>query len=135
MWLKYVLAPIVSYLGDLPDGSSLSLTIALSSDIPLGGGLSSSASLMVCVGKFLETVFDGCGEGNILYDGEGLGGAEGELGAKRALRAKKSENGSYVNSPCGIMDQFIISTAVKNHLCLIKCGGDVGGKIVEVSLE
>lgn len=111
-----MLAPIVPFLKNLaPQNSSLSLNFALTSDIPLGGGLSSSASLMVCITKFLETV------------------THTELdGPARALQAKLAENGPFVNSPCGIMDQFIISTAVENHLCLIKCGGEVGGRIVEM---
>ena len=143
-WVNYVLAPLAQYLTDLNLASSkgnlsFNLSLSLHSDIPLGGGLSSSASLMVGIGRFLESVFSDYNSSSpppaapvALYGGAPTEGAPTEVPVARAVRAKAAENGPYVNSPCGIMDQFIISTAAVNHLCLIKCGGAVGGEIVEM---
>jgi len=87
---------------------------------------------MVCISAFLEAIFTQASQQSLLYNNTGIDCPIEDLGAKRALRAKQAENGEYVKSPCGIMDQFIISTANENHLCLIKCGGEVGGRIVEM---
>ena len=45
-----------AYLGDVPAGHVLSFDAAIASDVPLGGGLSSSAALEVSVATLLQEI-------------------------------------------------------------------------------
>jgi len=76
-------------------------SLELSGDVPLGAGLSSSASVEVasCLAM-------------LSLSGQAL--AANEL----ALLCQRAEN-NYVGSPCGIMDQFVISAAHAGHALLI----------------
>ena len=123
-WVNYVLAPIVEYISMLPTGHSMDLSMAVGGDVPLGGGLSSSASLMVGIGKLLELSIVDCGFGDCLYEGADVS----EWPALRARTAKSAENGDYVKSPCGIMDQFVISCGEEGGALWVKCGGEGGGE-------
>ena len=76
---------------------------AILSDVPLGGGLSSSASLEVAVSTLLEAV-----------TGTAIDPVE------KALLCQKAEH-EYAMMPCGIMDQFISAMAVKDHAMLLDC--------------
>lgn len=78
--------------------------LAIHSEIPLGGGLSSSASLEVAVYTFLEELFLDTAP-NVIY---------------KALQCQKAEN-IYGKIPCGIMDQLICSIAKIGHLTMIDC--------------
>ncbi len=70
--------------------------LTLVGNVPLGAGLSSSASVEVATATAL------------------LGIAGAALpGAKMALVCQRAEN-EYVGAPCGIMDQFISANGVKN---------------------
>lgn len=73
------------------------------SDVPLGGGLSSSASLEVCVATLMEVMA-----------GRAVDPVE------KALLCQKAEH-QYAFMPCGIMDQFISALAVKDHAMLLDC--------------
>ncbi len=77
------------------------INIALSSDLPVGGGLSSSASLLVLIANILNDQFD-----------LGLSGIE------IAAISKKVEN-QYIGVACGIMDQFIIANGKKDHVMFL----------------
>jgi galactokinase len=75
----------------------------INSTVPLGGGLSSSASLEVATATLMEAV----------------------LGAKldpvdKALLCQKAEH-EYAGMPCGIMDQFISALGQKDHMLLLDC--------------
>lgn len=73
----------------------------LSGDIPLGAGLSSSASIEVVTAIAL------------------LAHAKASLPpAEVALLCQSAEN-KYVGSPCGIMDQFVVTSATKDHALLL----------------
>lgn len=75
--------------------------LALSGDVPLGSGLSSSASVEVSVATAL------------------LGLAKASLSkAQTALACQKAEN-DYVGAPCGIMDQYISAAGVANNALAI----------------
>lgn len=67
--------------------------LTLSGDVPLGAGLSSSASVEVAAAYAL-----------LRYAGRSL--PEREV----ALLCQRAEN-EFVGSPCGIMDQFVVTTA------------------------
>ena len=75
----------------------------VASDVPLGGGLSSSASLEVATATLLETV-----------TGRKLDPVE------KALLCQKAEH-DFALVPCGIMDQFTSVMAQANHLLLLDC--------------
>lgn len=110
-WTNYVLGVVAQYLPDLPEGSSLSIKIAIAGNVPLGGGLSSSASLEVATASFLECIL-----GDYSYSS-----SSDKVAAKvRALRCQKAEN-VWCHSPCGIMDQYVSSAASKGSLLLIDC--------------
>ncbi|MCL2346844.1 MAG: galactokinase [Planctomycetaceae bacterium] len=75
----------------------------INSNVPLGGGLSSSASLEVATATLLEMI------------------AGKKLAAKqKALLCQKAEH-EYAKMPCGIMDQFISALAQKDHAMLLDC--------------
>lgn len=80
-----------------------SLDIALDGDVPIGGGLSSSAALEVSVATLLEAV-----------TGKTLSPIE------KVLLCQKAEH-DYPGVPCGIMDQFASVNGKKDHLLLLDC--------------
>jgi len=76
---------------------------ALTSDVPIGSGLSSSAAVEVATAYAFQVL------GGLSLDG-----------VKRALLCQKAEN-DFVGMRCGIMDQFIISLGKRDHALLIDC--------------
>lgn len=73
----------------------------LSGNVPLGAGLSSSASIEVVTAIAL------------------LAHAKSMLPAEAiALLCQSAEN-NYVGSPCGIMDQFVVTAAKRDHALLL----------------
>jgi galactokinase len=79
------------------------LDIVLSSTVPLGGGLSSSAALEVCTATLIEAA-----------TGKPIDPIE------KALLAQKAEH-DFAGVPCGIMDQFISALGREGHLLLLDC--------------
>ena len=79
------------------------LDIVLSSTVPLGGGLSSSAALEVCTATLMEAA-----------TGKPIDPIE------KALLAQKAEH-DFAGVPCGIMDQFISVMGKENNLLLLDC--------------
>jgi len=77
--------------------------LAIAGDVPLGSGLSSSASLEVAVGTALAEL----GGATIAPD-------------RMAQIAQRAEN-VYVGCQCGIMDQLIATRGVAGHALLIDC--------------
>jgi len=75
----------------------------IDSDVPMGGGLSSSAALEVATGTALTAI------ANASIDPEEL-----------ALAAQKAEH-DFVGAKVGIMDQFTAMFGRKNHALLIDC--------------
>eukprot|EP00537_Pseudo-nitzschia_pungens_P002141 CAMPEP_0172361132 /NCGR_PEP_ID=MMETSP1060-20121228/5019_1 /TAXON_ID=37318 /ORGANISM="Pseudo-nitzschia pungens, Strain cf. cingulata" /LENGTH=471 /DNA_ID=CAMNT_0013083301 /DNA_START=484 /DNA_END=1899 /DNA_ORIENTATION=+ len=117
-WTSYVLGTVFQYLPDLPEGAELRLEFCISGDVPLGSGLSSSASLEVAVARFVEAVL---GDHAFSSEPNGKSHSLGFSPSKtRALRCQKAEN-EWCNSPCGIMDQAISSAATSGSLLLIDC--------------
>ena len=75
----------------------------INSNVPLGGGLSSSASLEVAVATLMEE----------------LGGVSfGKV--EKALMCQQVEH-VYAKMACGIMDQFISALGEKDHAMLLDC--------------
>jgi galactokinase len=114
-WTNYITGVVAQYLHvlleeDRTESSTVEVTLAVCSNVPLGGGLSSSASLEVAVALWLENTF-------------GLDKPMSNFKVSpvdRALKCQKAEH-DYANTPCGIMDQYIISAGHKNALLCIDC--------------
>lgn len=76
-------------------------SLNLDGDVPLGAGLSSSASIEVATTVAL------------------LHHSKASLSAQEmALLCQRAEN-RYVGSPCGIMDQFVVTAAIEGHALLL----------------
>jgi galactokinase len=75
----------------------------IDSDVPVGGGLSSSAAIEVATATLLEAM-----------RGATLGLVE------KALLCQKAEH-EYAGVPCGIMDQFASVMCRPDHLMLLDC--------------
>jgi galactokinase len=90
--------------GFLARGAKLpGLDVAIGSDVPPGGGLSSSAALEVAAATLLEAV-----------TGLTLDPVE------KALLCQQAEH-AFAGVPCGIMDQFASTLAQEEHLLLLDC--------------
>ncbi|KAM4663963.1 galactokinase [Discoglossus pictus] len=98
-WANYVKGAIQHYrAGPVPGFNAV-----IASNVPLGGGLSSSASLEVAVYTFLQQL---CPD-----DGDSI---------QKALACQKAEH-TFPGVPCGIMDQFISVLGREGHALLIDC--------------
>jgi galactokinase len=100
-WANYPAGVIAGFLarGQNPGG----FDALIHSNVPLGGGLSSSAALEVATATLLETI-----------TGKKLDPVE------KALLCQKAEH-DYAGMPCGIMDQFISVMGRENHVLLLDC--------------
>jgi galactokinase len=100
-WGNYPRGVIAGFLerGINPGG----LDVLLHSTVPLGGGLSSSASLEVCTATLIEAA-----------TGKKINPVE------KALLCQQAEH-EFAGVPCGIMDQFISVMGRQNNLLLLDC--------------
>jgi galactokinase len=100
-WFNYPLGMINEFLkrGHLLSG----LDLLFYGDIPIGAGLSSSASIEVLMGETINQLFD-------------LKIAAVDI----ALLAKAAEN-NFVGVNCGIMDQFAVAMGKKDKAILLDC--------------
>lgn len=101
-WANYVKG-IIAYFHDVSKLES-GFDAAIVTSVPLGGGLSSSASLSVSFYTFLEAL---------------TGSKAASLQAK-ALACQKAEH-NFAGLPCGIMDQFVSVMGQKDRAVLIDC--------------
>ena len=115
-WTSYVVGTIFQYLPDIPKSNKLNLTFSIDGSVPLGSGLSSSASLEVAVARFVESIL---GEHAFSSDPTTRDNSYNPR-KMRALRCQKAEN-VWCQSPCGIMDQYVSSAASEGALLLIDC--------------
>jgi galactokinase len=98
-WANYIKGVIQNY------GTNVKGFLAVvNTNVPVGGGLSSSAALEVSTLKFLEVL---------------TSHVHPKLSDK-ALICQKAEH-EFAGMPCGIMDQFISVMATKGHALLIDC--------------
>ena len=108
------MANVAAVLGEagLPVGGA---DLYVASDLPVGGGLSSSASLEASVAGALLASADGRA-GKSLDD---LLAGAGKTRADLALLCQKAEH--RVGALCGIMDQFVVLHGTEDHALLIDC--------------
>jgi len=90
--------------------------LVVSGNVPLGAGLSSSASLEVVVGTALSELND-----------------LGLTGQQIALIGQTAEN-EFVGMHCGVMDQFISALGQNDHALLIDCR-DLTYQSVSIPME
>ncbi|XP_076332562.1 galactokinase-like isoform X2 [Tachypleus tridentatus] len=101
-WANYVKGVVAYFKGQNP---LCGFDAVVSSLVPVGGGLSSSAALEAATYTFLEA----------------LCGALPTVSLRdKALICQKAEH-DYPGMPCGIMDQFIAFMGKKDHALLIDC--------------
>jgi galactokinase len=114
IWLDYVegVAQALVSLGLSISGADLVIT----SDVSIGGGLSSSAALEISVATALVALSD------VMVDKVQL-----------ALAGQKAEH-TYVGAKTGIMDQFIATLAKADHALLIDCR-TLEGTLVPLNLS
>lgn len=100
-WSNYPRGVVAGFLRRNLDPGGLD--VLLNSTVPLGSGLSSSASLEVCTATLVEAV-----------TGRTIPPVE------KALLCQKAEH-EFAGVPCGIMDQFISVMGRQNNLLLLDC--------------
>nr|XP_042139058.1 galactokinase isoform X1 [Peromyscus maniculatus bairdii] len=118
-WANYVKGVIQHYpAAPLPGFSAVVV-----SSVPLGGGLSSSASLEVATYTFLQQL---CPGGHPLdppldpsFPTSPCAADSGAIAA-RAQVCQRAEH-SFAGVPCGIMDQLVALLGQKGHALLIDC--------------
>ncbi|KAJ0016015.1 hypothetical protein NQD34_014305 [Periophthalmus magnuspinnatus] len=98
-WANYVKGVIHHYRAPPVPG----FRAVIVSSVPLGGGLSSSASLEVAFYSFLQQIKPD--DGNEVA---------------KAIACQQGEH-SHAGVPCGIMDQFVAVLGKKDHALLIDC--------------
>lgn len=98
-WLNYVKGVMFNFGQSIPGFNAV-----INSNVPVGGGLSSSAALEVATLTFLEQ----------------LTARKIEKPSDKALICQKAEH-TFANMPCGIMDQLISVCGQRNRALLIDC--------------
>lgn len=101
LWVNY-LRGMTQLIEQKFPGKVQGLDVAISGDVPLGAGLSSSASLEVTFGHLVSSAF-------------GLDIPLQEI----ALMGQAAE--AYIGMKCGIMDQTISACGTANHALRIDC--------------
>ncbi|CAN0061539.1 unnamed protein product [Ectocarpus fasciculatus] len=91
----------------VPEGKRLEFTVTVVGSVPIGGGVSSSASLSVAMATFLQGVLTSAG-------------VSPPSPKEKAHLCRMAEH-KFLNMPCGIMDQFVTSMAVPGHAMLLDC--------------
>ncbi|XP_001377585.1 galactokinase [Monodelphis domestica] len=99
-WANYIKGVIKYYPAT---GSIPGFNVVVANSVPLGGGLSSSASLEVATYTFLQQLCPDSGSATV-----------------RAQVCQRAEN-SFAGVPCGIMDQIIALFGQNGHALLIDC--------------
>eukprot|EP00300_Choanocystis_sp_HF-7_P027828 c33076_g1_i1.p1 GENE.c33076_g1_i1~~c33076_g1_i1.p1 ORF type:complete len:588 (+),score=149.51 c33076_g1_i1:55-1818(+) len=101
-WVNYVKGVVYHFNASVAPVPKIDLAIV--STVPLGSGLSSSASVEVAVAVALEIVT----------------GVKAKTLVKRALLCQQAEH-TFAKVPCGVMDQFVVSLARPNTFLRLDC--------------
>ncbi|KAM9208309.1 galactokinase isoform 2-T2 [Dugong dugon] len=111
-WANYIKGVIQHY----PAAPLPGFNAVVVSSVPLGGGLSSSASLEVAMYTFLQQLCPGPQPPHYTPP---CAADSGKI-ATRAQVCQQAEH-SFAGVPCGIMDQLIALMGQKGHALLIDC--------------
>lgn len=101
-WTSYA-AGVIAGIRSIAPGPLPSLDVAVSSDVPLGAGLSSSAAFEVSLATILASL------------------CKLELEPANLARVARAAERAFAGVPCGIMDQLVSACAVEGHALLIDC--------------
>jgi len=101
-WSNYV-SGVVHSCCEIPGMRPGGFNALVMSSVPIGGGLSSSASLEVAVATLIEAMT------GVSLDPK-----------SKALLCQQAEH-KYAGVPCGIMDQFASVMCQADHLMLLDC--------------
>ncbi|QDU85560.1 Galactokinase [Planctomycetes bacterium Pla163] len=113
-WYDYPIGVLAQYRAADRPGSSEGLDLVFGGDLPIGAGLSSSASICVATALALH----GCsGERVPLGTAERVGP---KLGLQLVEEALQAERG-HVGVQCGIMDPFAVGLGRPGHLLWLDC--------------
>lgn len=102
-WWSYVQGVIAGCVRREPVMNVAPFVAVIHCNVPIGGGLSSSAALEMATATLMEQM-----------SGVTLDKVE------KAFIGQKAEH-EFARMPCGIMDQFISSLGEKDHLMLLDC--------------
>jgi galactokinase len=108
-WGNYVIGVLALFLERIKPNKKLPFRAFISTSVPIGGGLSSSASIEVAMCTFLE----------ILYQDQYAKDLQLSK-VDKALLCTKAEQ-KFANVPCGIMDQYASCMGKAGHAILIDC--------------
>ena len=111
-WRNYVLG-VIHKIKEIRDMGEIN--VVFDGDIPIGSGLSSSASLENAMGVGLNELF------NL------------EISKEKLLRISQWSEHNFVGVKCGIMDQFASMMGVVDHAILLDCE-DLDSKTIPVDL-
>ncbi|CAN0422314.1 unnamed protein product [Ascophyllum nodosum] len=106
-WANYVKGVVKEFMVKVPAGKCLEFTAVILGAVPIGGGVSSSASLTVATATFLEGILS-------------TEGITPPSPKEKAHLCRMAEH-RFLDMPCGIMDQFVTSMAVPGHAMLLDC--------------
>lgn len=107
-WYDYPVGVVRQLAERWPAGVGLDL--AFGGDLPIGAGLSSSAS--ICIATALAA--------DLLLGGTQATDADAEADARRVARALEAER-EFVGVQCGIMDPFAVGFGRPGHLLWLEC--------------
>ena len=106
-WANYVLGVLAQFLDRTKPNKKQAFRIFIATSVPIGGGLSSSASVEVAMCTFLELLYQGSLDQPLSK-------------VDKALLCQKAEQ-TFANVPCGIMDQYTSCMAQAKHALLVDC--------------
>lgn len=102
-WKPYIVGVLAGFAAREPGAAMHPIDLAITGDVPVGSGLSSSAALEVAVATALE------------------GALEMTLAPRdKALLCQKAEH-KFAGVPCGVMDQLAAVFGRAGHALLIDC--------------
>ncbi|XP_031626634.1 galactokinase-like isoform X2 [Contarinia nasturtii] len=107
-WANYVKGVLKCFGKQLPGFDAVIMT-----NVPIGGGLSSSAALEVATLMFIQSLTDADGNKN-------SDNIKSLTQKQQALLCQKAEH-EFAGMPCGIMDQLISVMGKRDHALLIDC--------------
>ena len=109
-WMRYLQGVLVEYANRQIVCPPLDIVVA--SNVPVGGGLSSSAALELSMAHLIEAV------------------TETTLSSSERIRAAVSAEREGAGVPCGVMDQTIVEQGQQGCVLLLDCAEELISSII-----